>query len=137
MHVPAGKVGEANAQARAENCVASPDELAHVNRGFPGRRLWSRDLRLHDNSHDDAIDGHGLTENDAAEIERIVTHVAKHKLNGFMEHLRDLPDEILRANAGSLNGSTHKRCSGQEDAPEQKSCRLLVHLLKQRTQSGR
>ncbi len=62
---PARQVGPAGGQAGRENSVAGEVRLIRPQPGLR-RRRHPVDLRLEDNGHDDAIDGHRLAEDDAA-----------------------------------------------------------------------
>lgn len=63
-HSPANQVGESACHARAEDGVAREHGVFVIH---PVNRLRGLNLGLQDNGHDDAIDGHRLAENDAAE----------------------------------------------------------------------
>jgi hypothetical protein len=77
---------------------------------------WLRQLNLglEDNGNNDTINGHSLTENDAAQKYRFRNY-SQHILNSRVCYK---PDQILRCDSRSTDSCTKETASSDEDTPE-------------------
>ena len=66
VYSPADQVGEAAGKACAKDGIAREHGPFAVQPIHRVNRVHRLNFRLQDDGHDDAIDGHGLAENDAA-----------------------------------------------------------------------
>lgn len=126
---PARQVRPAGGQPGREYSVAGEVRLIRPQPGLR-RRRHPVDLRLEDNGHDDAIDGHRLAEDDAAAAQEallisfdmvqessqeVVQQVPKRKR--FQGSRLSPPDEVLRRDPGHPDGTTQQTAARDENAP--------------------